>query len=1291
MGVFSSVSNLYPGLRGTACVFLSASSRLSISVNSSALLRSFISLGDLFKVSLKGRSRDDRECERTFDVSIVDDLSPLVSVGVVGGLSSSSPSSSGGVVKINPSSKLKVVGTVHTRSGGQVAWSVDNPLISMSSSQSPSSVSVSGYLSSQTKAINFILLPAALQIQDGLSFVLTLSYMLLVDGRSVSSSVTIVSNLPPGSCLLSISPVSGEMLQTEFLMSSSHCMDEDLPLSYQFGYSSSLVADAVEIVVLRSKMELSFASTTLPSGAVERDFSLVCVSRVFDALDSWSLASSDVTVRSVPMSLSDLQSYVWGGLNASLSSLDVDNLRTVIASSASVLNEVNCSLAPVIVCRSMNRQKCGSLSGTCGKCVSGSVGVVGPSNTPCLLLGDLATRRSLTLTHQRLLTIMSSPSSQSCSSDANCEVGLFLECNQLSNRCEPIQQSCPNSCSGHGKCVLVSKYDASVTVSECGVLDVSCVPRCECEEAYVGSSSCSLRAKEASQAIDIRGLLIENVGELMSKDNVDASSVRSWLRALSLIGSDWLSLSVSAKRAMARLAVDILRLSREVGLSVEDLTESGLIKVLDLCVSGLSSQSSSLLLSITYADYDAGFDDLSLLELLLREHSEFVTTDMLEAQDLQSSVSPHLRSSSFFFSSSSSPMLLSIPSTDLESFAKSSGSETAMFSQQSVEIFSSLLAPLRVTISETLNPLTTKGVSRSIPRIGSIVNESVTESQLSLPLYVTLGSLPCQVNMSAVITDCSLRATMQHPLPFPSSTNSGSRPSLSHSVSDSNSNQTYFETDCAAGVVEDRSFKCPSGDVVIISCNGSSSPLRGRRSCPVRSTRVECQAQVHSPSLSPSVSAVSPSRGMISCHLSDHNSSISVCVCNLSEVRTIGGTVGPVSFSILSIERSVVSDFVSTWESASDLSSGDVSGSWVVLVTVGGIGGVFVLFMLLGIYVDLSEELELSLSPLRGGVNREKKAAGWWFVGISPSDPPGHSQEGPSMMQLVDESLPSVFQCTSLWTKFKEEMKVYHRWLGIVLHYSPEFSRSMRLLSLFSGIVIMLFVQSVTYNIADPDDGSCEACKSESRCLSLSSTLNMRQSRCFWQPVSSKIETATEDGGSESGSCHFREIGEDMTRMFIVALISAIVSAPFALSVQYLIATVLSRETVDKAELEEHKQELEARRTQLILSQRQRSAVTSQNLVESCGRSSLEDYNNLQRELSEYHAQLKKKEDGATEAEEFRGESDPYWPLFSFPFRLLGLSCEQTKSVTHKINLSSPLTTIQCTSLQQRGSDGFDE
>jgi hypothetical protein len=110
-----------------------------------------------------------------------------------------------------------------------------------------------------------------------------------------------------------------------------------------------------------------------------------------------------------------------------------------------------------------------------------------------------------------------------------------------------------------------------------------------------------------------------------------------------------------------------------------------------------------------------------------------------------------------------------------------------------------------------------------------------------------------------------------------------------------------------------------------------------------------------------------------------------------------------------------------------------------------------------------------------------------------------------------------------------------------------------------------------------------------------------------------------------------------MTRMFIVAMISTIVSAPFALSVQYLVATVLSRETINQKEAEKEKQEIHLKRQQRVLSHRQKSTVARSDLMERCGGSSDEDYNNLQRELSEYYQELLKLKE-KTVAEEFRGE-----------------------------------------------------
>jgi hypothetical protein len=189
----------------------------------------------------------------------------------------------------------------------------------------------------------------------------------------------------------------------------------------------------------------------------------------------------------------------------------------------------------------------------------------------------------------------------------------------------------------------------------------------------------------------------------------------------------------------------------------------------------------------------------------------------------------------------------------------------------------------------------------------------------------------------------------------------------------------------------------------------------------------------------------------------------------------------------------------------------------------------------------------------------------------------------------------------------------------------------MRVLSLFSSIVIMLFVQSVTYNIADPDDGSCENCEDESCCLSLKSTLNSNEDRCYWE----RSSTST-----DQGSCHFRQISDDMTRVFIVAMISAIVSAPFALSIQYLVVNVLSQETMTPEEAKREKQLLKWKSLQKLLSSRKLSVgsevLPTDLVVESCGRSVSEDLENLLKDISGHYKRLLKA--NKPKAEEFRGE-----------------------------------------------------
>ena len=183
----------------------------------------------------------------------------------------------------------------------------------------------------------------------------------------------------------------------------------------------------------------------------------------------------------------------------------------------------------------------------------------------------------------------------------------------------------------------------------------------------------------------------------------------------------------------------------------------------------------------------------------------------------------------------------------------------------------------------------------------------------------------------------------------------------------------------------------------------------------------------------------------------------------------------------------------------------------------------------------------------------------------------------------------------------------------------------------------MLFVQCVVYNISDSDDGSCESCENEMCCLSLKSTLNSNENRCYWAAGDDDLTVGT---NSSSGMhfCHFRSINQDMTRMFLVSLISAIVSAPISLSIQYLIGHVLSKHTFPSqhtlqglASLPSH---LSNRRQ---LSQQLEVANSNLNLKEESGGSLQEDMKNLLEDLSRYYEKLRNED--PSKAQEFRGKT----------------------------------------------------
>jgi hypothetical protein len=979
----------------------SSSSQVLVTTNSSAAV-----VGDAFQIMISGTSPEStgdlRSCVIAARISILAALSPLVKFEVISG------------PKMNPSSKLKLLGRVDMESSGEVQWSVNDHSIVLSSiSLSPLSRSLPASPINSSHVLSLVIVGNSLPQLS--SFIFTLSCS-LVNGYSSSNSITISTNSPPFGGALEVSPVKGVMFQTLFSMLGLGWVDDNLPLSYQFGYFSAFPTTSSTLFLLRTKLQVSHTSSLLPSGSQrlphESSSNLTCVVIVFDQLDSPSNATFTVQVDEKELFVDDLRLFMLTGINLSHWNSNPDDLKSSLSLTTTILNRVNCSIA--FDCFALNRMTCSTTEGTCGECLDGFLGLLGSSNTPCASPDDV---------RRHLESFSSTAASTLCNSHGDCDAfGLFLECNFQSHLCQSIQQTCPNSCSGHGSCVFSSKYNLNETMDECALLDTSCAPRCECGAGFMGSS-CSLSEVEFVKQVDLRHLMIESVRDLMTMENVEANNVKFWMQILSSVSSsDYLALSEDSKILMSSLGIDILRASAALGLSIEDLKESGMDKVLAMGVSGLS-------LSLTAMEGDpAGGHRFSLLMSLLSESSNFMISDMLNDQYPVSSVTSYLRSSSFFLASS--PTSLSLPQTDLESLTD--------LRQHSISLPSNITLPLQITISETL--VVTSSVSPSSlssntsRRLNPDAND--TAIQLSLPLFVSLASSASCSSEG----DCVMKVMLQHK----------PRRKASNALTDPN-DSPYFEADYVPGIFASHEFLCPSGEKLVITCNGSVSG-RGRRYCPMRSQVTLCDT-----------SSTEIDSEALSCLYSplESNESVTTCLCNLSTLsRSMTNSPGSVSFTILSIEKSLVTEFVSTWESVSLLSTSDVLASWDVLVTTTSFVGVFSCFIVWGIYLDLREKRRLR-SPSNSfkthssrkssfSIGRDipkKRNTSPRFVGV-PSSIARSQRSGrlSETINFIEESLPSIFKSDSLWLKFKEEMRVYHRWLGIVFYYSPEFPRAMRVL-----------------------------------------------------------------------------------------------------------------------------------------------------------------------------------------------------------------------------------------------------
>ena len=272
--------------------------------------------------------------------------------------------------KFSAKNKLQLDGTINMFGAGNVTWTVDDASIDLEQAAlTPVSFEIE-----KTSQVFLVLSPFSLPVGATLTFVLTCTQM---SGIESTVSLVITTNSPPSPGVFAVYPDAGTAYATSFSFVAAAWSDDDLPITYQFGFISDTTNSLVALI---SRSEKSYSHSQLPEGFVDEDYRMNCVASIFDNLNANSTSIVNVRVENVDFKVS---------VDAAIERLELmheessnDEIKQATMLAVSLVNTVNCTAAPN--CTELNRFKCATFDNTCGSCLSSEMlGEWGDSNEPC--------------------------------------------------------------------------------------------------------------------------------------------------------------------------------------------------------------------------------------------------------------------------------------------------------------------------------------------------------------------------------------------------------------------------------------------------------------------------------------------------------------------------------------------------------------------------------------------------------------------------------------------------------------------------------------------------------------------------------------------------------------------------------------------------------------------------------------------------------------------------------------------------------------------------------------------